>query len=84
MKEQNPENTRSQESNGVFSPTIRSRFFWLVIPAVIGLVAGGNTLTWVLGNSPSDPFGTIRASGFGGTIGLLFGIICHILSRPKR
>ncbi len=83
MTKENPYDSPATESRGLASPRIRSGIACLVIPAIIGLFVGANTLTWVFGTSPSDPFGTTRASGLGGTIGLLLGIIGHVATRRK-
>lgn len=59
----------------------KSRYWYFVIPSLLGLFVGANHLTWVLGTSPSDPFGSVRGSGLGGLLGLFVGVVLHALTR---
>ncbi|MEM7476016.1 MAG: hypothetical protein AAF483_13565 [Planctomycetota bacterium] len=82
IEKENPYIAPADESHAL-APRIVTRIAWLVIPVIIGVLVGANSLTWVSGISPSDPFGTTRASGLGGLIGLVLGIVGLIATRPR-
>ena len=82
--DENPYNPPKSESSFVRASVVRSRIWWFVVPAVIGVIVGANAFAGAFGTSPGDPFGTARPSGVGGFIGLIIGAVLHRLTRPQR
>jgi membrane associated rhomboid family serine protease len=63
--------------------TSRSRIGWFVIPTMAGVFLGGNAMAGWFGTSIGDPFGTSRAAGVCGFIGLIIGGILYCFTRPR-
>ena len=77
--DENPYSSPTTESTFV----ARSRIWWFIVPSVIGVIVGANAMAGLFGTSPGDPFGSGRASGVGGFVGLIAGSILHRFIRPQ-